>query len=59
MKRDQILNTIKDLARSQGSYGRMLHSIEQMDEYEQDQLWATLEAENFKEPVDFILYIEG
>lgn len=57
MKRDQILQLIKDLARSQGSYGRMLRSIEEMDFDTKEKMWELFEAQEFKDPVDFVLFI--
>jgi len=59
MKRDEILKLIEDLSHSQGFYGRMLQAIKELDEDERDRLWEALERENFKDSLDFILYVEG
>lgn len=59
MKRDQILQLFKDLARSQGMYGRLLRDIESLDFDRREKFWTTLEDKNFKEPVDVILYLES
>lgn len=54
MNQEQILETIKNLAKSQGFYGRYLEYIkENPDELE------NLEKENFNDVVDLVLYIEG
>ncbi len=51
MNKNQILNTIKSLARSQGFYGRMLNNIT-------DEGLDYLEEQNFKDPVDLVMFIE-
>lgn len=52
MDRDQIIETLKSLARSQGSYGRLLDSITE----EGIQFLADQE---FKDAVDMIMFLEG
>ena len=59
MKRDEILATIKDLAQSQGSYGRLLSDLQNMPQEMYNTIMADLEAQNFKDVVDLVLYIEG
>ena len=49
-------NTIKDLSYSQGSYGRLLRDIDNLEDYEKQDLIDQLP--NFKQPIDVILYIE-
>ena len=49
-------NTIKDLSYSQGYYGRLLRAINNLDEWNKQDLIDQLP--NFKEPVDVILFIE-
>ena len=61
MKRQQILQTIKELARSQGFYGRLYNALitaekNQPNEYEE--YMQNLESQNFKDPVDLVLYLE-
>ena len=61
MKMKEIKETIKSLASSQGSYGRLLASIETMEEmFPQDyeKLVEELERQNFQNAVDLIMYIE-
>lgn len=62
MTRDDILSTIRQLSMSQGFYGRMLDSLEDMREYDYDaynDLMAEWESKKFRDPVDFIMYVEG
>lgn len=59
MKRDEILETIRSLAQSQGSYGRLLQDLENMPKELYNTVMADLEAQNFKDAVDLVLYIEG
>lgn len=56
---DEIMDVIKKLACSQGFYGRLLQAINELDADELDELIVTWEDMEFKNPVDFILYIEG
>lgn len=59
MKREQIENILQSLAMSQGLYGRLLNQIYSLSEEEQEQVWQNLEEQNFKEPLDLVMYIEG
>lgn len=54
MDRNDILELIEGLAKSQGLYGRLLEYIKENPEY-----LDHLEQQNFKEPVDLVIYIEG
>ena len=56
MKANEILETIKMLAKSQGFYGRLLNAIETSEE--EETLLAELESENFKDPVDLVMFLE-
>lgn len=61
MKINEIKDVIKSLAQSQGFYGRLLASMETMEEmYPQDweKVVAELESKNFKDSVDLVLYFE-
>lgn len=49
-------NTIKSLSYSQGSYGRLLRVIDNLEEWNRQDLIDQLP--DFKEPVDVILFIE-
>lgn len=53
MNRDEILNTIKSLASSQGFYGRLYEQL-----YDNDDALEYLERQNFQDPVDMILFFE-
>ena len=62
MKMKEIMDTIASLAQSQGYYGRLLRTIrecQQKDPAAYARLTNELEAQNFRDPVDLILYIEG
>lgn len=59
MKEKEILETFRQLARSQGRYGRIVDAIENMTEDDYRGFFDALEAENFKDPIDLILYLEG
>lgn len=59
MKRDEILETIRSLAQSQGSYGRLLSDLENMPKELYNTVMADLEAQNFKGAADLVMYIEG
>ena len=61
MKIEQILDIILELSHSQGFYGRLyedLMDIKDTDEIAWSSIVETLEAQNFKEPLDLILYLE-
>ena len=61
MNMNQILSTIKELANSQGFYGRMYHNIMELKQNspsDYDLLVEELEGQNFKDAVDMILYFE-
>lgn len=61
MKMDKIMKLIRELAKSQGFYGRLYERLIELKEnapeaYEKvKKYW---EDKNFKDPLDFILYIE-
>lgn len=59
MNRDEIREVFKQLAMSQGFYGRLLRQIDEADEEVRENFWKDLEDQNFKDSVDLILYIEG
>ena len=61
MKKDEIRASIKDLARSQGFYGRIdarLTELQVESPVEYDELMTCLEAEHFNDVVDLILHLE-
>ena len=59
MKREEILNTFRQLAKGQGFYGSLLNRLEEADEESREAFLKELEEQNFKDPVDLILYIEA
>ena len=61
MKMKEILNTIKDLARSQGYYGRLYNNLRELQEEdpgEYERLAEEWEAEEFETTLDLVLYLE-
>ena len=61
MKIKEIKETIKLLASSQGFYGRLLASMETMEEMflnDYEELVTELESQNFENAVDLIMYFE-
>ena len=61
MDREQIMQVIRRLAKSQGFYSRMLEFIIYLQEDSVDSLEAfftELEEQNFKDELDLILYFE-
>lgn len=59
MKRDEITRLFQSLARSQGLYGRILRNIDNLSESDREEFWIELEAQNFADDIDVILFIEG
>lgn len=58
MNREQILESIKSLAKSKGFYGRLYKRL--TDNSEDSEIFLNvLEEQNFKDTVDLILFIEG
>lgn len=57
----QILNEIKQLAMSQGFYGRLFSNLMQIKEYEPER-WGEivniLEGQHFTDPVEMVLFFE-
>lgn len=61
MDREQIMQVIRNLAKSQGFYSRLLQSIKelQLGQPEKvDEFFTKLEAQNFKDELDVMLYFE-
>ena len=62
MKMQAILDTIRDLGRSQGFYGRLYRALQDLCENDPDQFESVkneLEAQNFASTVDVVLYFES
>ena len=61
MTRRQILDTIKDLGRSQGLYSRIyeaIMSLKEADKEQYDSFMNHLVNQQFESPVDLVLYFE-
>lgn len=54
MGREEILAAVRNLAMSQGSYGRLLERLENNDE-----LLDTLVEQNFNDVVDMVMWLES
>lgn len=50
--------TVIDLMQSQGFYGRLYHSVNEMDDDRYDQLYELIGKQNFKDPLDVVLWLE-
>ena len=59
MNRIQIENLMQSLAMSQGFYGRLLDQIYSAPEDEQEMFWENMEAQNFGDAVDVVMFLEG
>jgi hypothetical protein len=59
MKRDEIRALFEKLAKAQGFYGRILSSLDAMDEDTLESVWSELEAQGFKDEIDLILFLEA
>lgn len=59
MKREEIENLMQTLAMSQGFYGRLLNDIYSAPEDEQERFWENMEAQNFGDGVDVVLFFES
>lgn len=58
MKRNDIINAITQLSYSQGFYGRLLRDLQSLDEGTYDEVMTELEAQNFSDTVDMVLFFE-
>jgi hypothetical protein len=58
MNREQIIDSFRILARSQGSYGRILNHLDNISDDERDDILSNLEKQNFKDIVDLVMFIE-
>ena len=50
--------TIKDLSTSQGFYSRLQRQLDEMEPDELERAKELINKEDFKQPVDVILYLE-
>lgn len=61
MKIKDIMEVLNMLARSQGFYGRLVRSIEELqteNPFAYDELVYILESQNFNNTIDVVLYFE-
>lgn len=56
---ENFIDVIRSLSGSQGSYGRLLRQIEELDEDKIEQLREVVEAQKFRDAVDVVMWIEG
>ena len=59
MNKEQIMNTLKSLAQSQGFYGRIVNELESLSEANRDMYLEGLEKQNFKDAVDLVIFMES
>lgn len=62
MKMNEIITEIRTLAKSQGFYGRLLEQLLTMQDdnpEDYEMVSVELERQNFRDPVDLILYLES
>lgn len=58
MTRNDIIDAIRNLARSQGFYGRLLDALVNADEDVRDEFLDGLESQNFTDVVDLVMFLE-
>lgn len=58
MSYEEIIHVIESLAAGNGFYGRLLSRINVMEELEQRELARELERQQFKDPVDVVMFFE-
>lgn len=59
---NDIIDVFRELARSQGFYGRLLRDLETLKETDPDiyaDIVSEFEAQKFRDAVDVVLYVEG
>ena len=58
MNRNEIKSVIETLAKSQGFYGRVLASINELKEDKRETFWSEMEKQGFKNCVDVVMFFE-
>lgn len=58
MNKEQILDSIRSLAASQGFYGRLYDTLTDGSE-QSDEFLATMEEQNFNDMVDMVMWLES
>lgn len=59
MKMEEIMRLIEMLAKSNGFYSRLLNQIAELPEHVYNELKKEWEEQNFKDDIEFILWLEG
>lgn len=59
MNKEQIMNTLKSLAQSQGFYGRIVNELESLSEANRNMYLEGLEKQNFKDATDLVIFMES
>ena len=59
MRVDDLIKLCKELAPSQGFYGRLLEKLENMDEGELADLDYSMQSANLQDEIDMIMWLEG
>lgn len=62
MKWDDIINVFQELACSQGFYGRLLRDLRELEGNDPDrfaEVVSHFEAQNFRDAVDVVLFVES
>lgn len=62
MKREKIMETFRQLAKSQGSYGRLYENLKYLkteSPSDYNKYMEQLEGENFKDAVDLVIWLES
>lgn len=55
---DQVIGVIRSLAKSQGFYSRLYANILNFTKEEYETFKSAVERENFKEPIDVVMFFE-
>ena len=58
MKRNDIINAITQLSYSQGFHRRLLRDLQSLDEDTYEEVMCELEAQNFSDTLDMVLFFE-
>lgn len=59
LKKEQIYETFVKLAKSQGTYGRLLEHLGELDLEDFNEVMQKLEDQKFNDVVDLIIFVEG
>lgn len=62
MKREEILRLFRSLSKGNGYYGRLVKDLEELKEINPksyESIMLDLENQNFQNPLDVVLFVEG